>query len=116
MTSCYDNLWLENIFHHVFLPPKLPGSDDERQHEWESSLTLTLINALKDFGNFGWRESDLASIRLAAQTLISFRSLNSTSWMISAPDLTTALSEPTSQGELTAAINVLFFSANSNVL
>uniref|UniRef100_A0A8H7NEB3 DUF6606 domain-containing protein n=1 Tax=Bionectria ochroleuca TaxID=29856 RepID=A0A8H7NEB3_BIOOC len=100
MATPHDNLWLENILHHVFLPPKLPGSNDERQHEWENSLTLTLINALKDFGNFGWRESDLASIRLAAQALISFRSLNSASWMISAPDLVAVLGKLTSQDSL----------------
>ncbi|CAH0045333.1 unnamed protein product, partial [Clonostachys solani] len=89
--------WLENIIHHVFLPPKLPGSDDERLNEWETSLTLTLTNTLRDFGSFGWQEADLASVRLATQALTRFRSLNPAGWVISARDLMAALNKLRSQ-------------------
>ncbi|CAH0002510.1 unnamed protein product [Clonostachys byssicola] len=97
MATPSDNLWLGNILHHVFLPPKLPGSDDETQNQWEGSLTLTLTNALRDFGHCGWQESDLASIRLATQALNKFRSLTSVSWMISARDLMAVLKQLRSQ-------------------
>ncbi|KAK7229455.1 hypothetical protein V2G26_001625 [Clonostachys chloroleuca] len=97
MATRPDNSWLENILHHVFLPPKLPGSNDERQNEWENSLTLALDNALRDFGDFGWPESELASIRLATQALIRYRSLNPVTWMISAGDLMAALKKLRSQ-------------------
>ncbi|VUC25177.1 unnamed protein product [Clonostachys rosea] len=105
MADLRENRRLENILHHVFLPPKLPGCDDQGENEWEDLLTFALANALEEFGSHAWPEPDLASIRLATEAVKKFRSLTTASWMISARDLTALLKDLRTQ-ELTVPLYI----------
>lgn len=50
---------LEYMIHHIFLPPKLPGSDDSNPHH-EKALMKTTIDVLQDFKNLVKEDCDYA--------------------------------------------------------
>ncbi|CAG9949485.1 unnamed protein product [Clonostachys rosea f. rosea IK726] len=99
MVSFSSNNWLKNVINHVFLPPKLPGCDDEGENAWESRLVSVLSRSLEQFCAFEWPASDLASIILAFDGIKEFKALSLVDLSISASDLATVLDRLKTEGE-----------------
>jgi hypothetical protein len=89
---------LQSIFHHVFLPPRLPSGEDDRS--WESALLDILVKSLQDFETL---ERDSASRRLIESAVISiqnFRESQTDSGLICEEKLKPLLASIKKKGEL----------------
>jgi hypothetical protein len=114
MASSGTSSQLKIIIDHVFLPPKLPGGDDEGMNDWETQLVAALTVSLEKFGYYEWPQADSASLKQALGAVEAFRNLSGAG-SISATELTSTLARLWTEGMLDPAYARLLRFATTHI-